>query len=141
MTPVLRFRQSSPMEKEEAHVKYIFQFCRILLVCLLGEILARFLPLPIPASVYGLVLMLAALKLGILRLDQVKETGTFLIGILPLLFIPAAVGVMDLWADLEAVLLPCLIAIVPVTLLVMGVSGRTTQRVRRALEKGADWHG
>lgn len=117
-------------------MKYVFQFCRILAVCLLGEILACFLPLPIPASVYGLVLMLAALKLGTLRLDQVKETGTFLIGTLPLLFVPAAVGVMDLWTELEAMLLPCLIAIIPVTLLVMGVSGRVTQWVRRVQGKG-----
>ncbi len=121
-------------------MKYIVQFCRILLVCLLGEILAKVLPLTIPASVYGLVLLLAALKMGILRLDQIKETGTFLIGILPLLFVPAAVGVMDLWTELEAMLMPCLIAIVPVTLFVMGVSGRVTQRVRRMLEKGAGRH-
>lgn len=116
-------------------MKYVFQFCRILAACLLGEILSYLLPLPIPASVYGLVLMLAALKLGILRLNQVKETGTFLISILPLLFIPAAAGVMDLWAELETMLLPCLIAIIPVTLLVMGVSGRVTQWVRRAQRK------
>lgn len=116
-------------------MKYVFQFCRILAVCLLGEILTYLLPLPIPASVYGLVLMLAALKLGILRLDQVKETGTFFIGILPLLFVPAAVGVMELRAELKAMLLPCLIAIIPVTLLVMGVSGRVTQCVRRAQRK------
>lgn len=119
-------------------MKYVFQFCRILLVCLLGEVLAHVLPLPIPASVYGLVLLLAALKLGVLRLDQVKEAGNFLIGILPLLFVPAAVGVMDLWEELGAMLLPCLIAVIPVTLLVMGVSGRVTQRVRRMLGKEAE---
>lgn len=119
-------------------MKYVFQFCRILLVCLLGEVLAHVLPLPIPASVYGLVLLLAALKLGVLRLDQVKETGNFLIGILPLLFVPAAVGVMDLWEELGAMLLPCLIAVIPVTLLVMGVSGRVTQRARRMLGKEAE---
>lgn len=118
-------------------MKYAFQFCRILLVCLLGEVLAHVLPLPIPASVYGLVLLLAALKLGILRLDQVKEAGGFLIDILPLLFVPAAVGVMNLWEELGAMLLPCLIAVIPVTLLVMGVSGRVTQRVRRMLGKEA----
>lgn len=119
-------------------MKYVFQFCRILLVCLLGEILAHILPLPIPASVYGLVLLLASLKLGVLQLDQVKEAGNFLIGILPLLFVPAAVGVMDLWEELGAMLLPCLIAVIPVTLLVMGVSGRVTQRVRRMLGKEAE---
>lgn len=119
-------------------MKYVFQFCRILLVCLLGEVLANVLPLPVPASVYGLVLMLAALKLGILRLDQVKEAGTFLTSILPLLFIPAAAGVMELWAELEAMLLPCLIAVIPVTLVVMGVSGRVAQRVRWMLDTGVD---
>jgi len=84
-----------------------------------------------------MVLLLAALKLGIYRLDQVKEAGSFLTGILPLLFIPAAVGVMDLWAELEAMLLPCLIGVIPVTLLVMGVTGQVTQNVRRMLGKGA----
>ncbi len=116
-------------------MKYIFQFCRILAVCLLGESLSHLLPLPIPASVHGLVLMLAALKLRILRLDQVEEAGAFLIGILPLLFVPAAAGVMELWTELEVMLLPCLIAVVPVTLLVMGVSGRVTQWVRRVQGK------
>ncbi len=122
-------------------MKYIFQFCRILLMCLLGEFLAHVLPLPIPASVYGLVLLLAALKLEIYRLDQVKETGNFLTGTLPLLFIPAAVGVIDLWAELEAMLLPCLIAVIPVTLLVMGMTGQVTQRTRRVLGKGAERDG
>lgn len=122
-------------------MKYVFQFCLILLVCLLGELMAHVLPLPIPASVYGLVLLLTALGSGVLRLDQVKEAGSFLIGILPLLFVPAAVGVMDLWAELWAMLLPCLIAVVLVTLLVMGVSGRVTQRIRRTLDKGAERDG
>lgn len=118
-------------DQEEICVRSIFQFCRILLMCLLGEILAGVLPLPVPASVYGLVLLLAALKLGIFRLEQVKEAGDFLIGILPLLFVPAAVGVMDLWAELESMLLPYLISAIPVTLLVMGVTGRVTQRICR----------
>ena len=117
-------------------MKYIFQFCRILLACLLGELLAHVLPLPVPASVYGLVLLLAALKLGI-----VKEAGNFLTGILPLLFIPAAAGVMDLWTELKAMLLPCLIAVVPVTLLVMGVTGQVTQKMRRMLGTGAERDG
>lgn len=122
-------------------MKFVFQFCRILLVCLLGEILAHVLPLPVPASVYGLVLLLAALKLGIFKLEQVKVAGNFLTGILPLLFVPAAVGVMDLWTELEAMLLPCLIAVIPVTLLVMGVTGRVTQKTRRGLGKGAERDG
>ena len=113
-------------------MELVFQFCRILAVCFLGEALAAVLPLPVPASVYGLVLLLAALRLGILRLEQIKRAGDFLVGILPVLFVPAAAGVMDLWGELRALLLPCLIAVLPITLLVMGVSGQVTQRALRA---------
>lgn len=62
-------------------MKYIFQFARITAFCLAGEVLAAVLPLPIPASVYGLLLLAAALKFGVLKLDQVRETGLFLTGI------------------------------------------------------------
>ena len=76
--------------------KYLFQFARILAFCFLGEFCHAVLPLPIPASIYGLVLLLAALLLGLVQLDDVKEVGLFLTGIFPLLFVPAAAGVMEL---------------------------------------------
>ena len=63
------------------------------------------LPLPVPASVYGLVLLLAALTAGVVKLEQVKETGTYLTGIFPLLFVPAAAGIMELWAEMGQLLL------------------------------------
>ena len=85
------------------------------------------LPLPIPASVYGLVLLLLALKTGLVKLDQVKEVGTYLTGIFPLLFVPAAAGVMELWAGMGSMLIPILISIIPVTVLVMVTAGKTTQ--------------
>ena len=109
-------------------VKYIFQFARITAFCLAGEILAVVLPLPIPASVYGLLLMVAALKTGVLKLDQVRETGLFLTGIFPLLFVPAAAGVMELGSQLIDLLLPAVLAIVPITALVMAVTGVVAQK-------------
>lgn len=109
-------------------MKFVFQFARIVGFCLLGEILATVLPLPIPASVYGLLLMVAALKLKLLRLDQVRETGLFLTGIFPLLFVPAAAGVMELGSQLIDLLLPAVLAIVPITALVMAVTGMVAQK-------------
>lgn len=109
-------------------VKYIFQFARITAFCLAGEILAAVLPLPIPASVYGLLLMVAALKTGVLKLDQVRETGLFLTGIFPLLFVPAAAGVVELGSQLMDLLLPAVLAIVPITALVMAVTGMVAQK-------------
>ena len=62
-------------------MKYLRQFCIILLVSALGEGLHILLPLPVPASVYGLVLMLGALASGILKLEQVEEAADFLVEI------------------------------------------------------------
>lgn len=107
-------------------MKYIFQFVRILGFCLAGEILHTLLPLPIPASIYGLVLLLAALKIGLIRLEQVKGTGHFLTGIFPLLFIPGAVGVVEQLDVLRANGLPVAIATLAVTALVFAAAGKTT---------------
>lgn len=116
-------------------MKYIFQFGRILVFCAAGELLRFLLPLPVPASIYGLVLLLAALLLGFVKLEQIKETAVFLTGIFPLLFVPAAAGVMDLWEELGAMLLPAVLAIGPVTILVFTVSGKVVQCVEKQGDK------
>ena len=112
-------------------MKFVKQFMTILAISFVGELLHSLLPLPVPASIYGLILLLAALKTGIVRLEQVKEVGNFLTGIFPLLFVPAAVGVMELWGELGEMIIPILLAIVPVTILVLASAGRTTQSFSR----------
>ena len=116
-------------------MQYVFQLTRILAFCFAGEVLHTLLPLPVPASIYGLVLLVAALLTGLVRLDQIRETAVFLTGIFPLLFVPAAVGVMELRAELAAMLVPVVLAAVPVTVLVMAASGLTTQTLARALSR------
>ena len=96
------------------------------------------LPLPVPASVYGLVLLLAALNYKLVKLEDVKEVGTYLTGIFPLLFVPAAAGVMELWAEMGAMLVPILISIIPVTVLVMVSAGKTKQALSGRKNKEAD---
>ena len=96
------------------------------------------LPLPVPASVYGLVLLLAALNFKLVKLEDVNEVGTYLTGIFRLLFVPAAAGVMELWAEMGAMLVPILISIVPVTVLVMVSAGKTTQAMTGRKKKEAD---
>lgn len=112
-------------------MRYIRQLLIILCVSFLGEVLYALLPLPVPASIYGLVLMLAALCLRIIPLDAVRGTGKFLVEIMPLMFIPAAVGLTEVWGGIRQILLPLLITTVVSTVLVMAVSGRVTQAVIR----------
>ena len=119
-------------------MKLIFECARIAAFCFAGEVCHLVLPLPIPASVYGLVLLLLALNFRLIKLEDVKEVGTYLTGIFPLLFVPAAAGVMELWAEMGEMLLPILIAIIPVTVLVMVSAGKTTQALSGRKNKEAD---
>lgn len=113
----------------------IRQFAIIAGISCLGEGLRMLIPLPIPASVYGLVLMLLGLITGVIRLENVRQGASFLIEIMPLLFIPAAVGLTDSWAQLAPVCLPVLAITLLTTVIVMGFTGRTAQSVIRMQEK------
>lgn len=112
-------------------MKYIGQFMIILLFSFLGELMHDLIPLQIPGSIYGLVLLFAALLLGIVRLPQVKETAKLLIELMPLMFVPAGVGLINSWKELRPVLVPVVVIMVVSTVLVMGVSGQVTQIVMR----------
>lgn len=117
-------------------MKYVKQFAMILLVSFAGELLNYLLPLPVPASIYGLVLMLVCLLTGIIKLDAVRDTACFLIEIMPLMFIPAAVGLMASWRVIKENLLAYLVIAVVTTVAVMAVSGLVTQGVLKRNEKG-----
>ena len=110
-------------------MKFLRQFMIILLLSFLGEVLKMFIPLPIPASVYGLVLMLLCLVTGILKTSQVKEAAFFLIEIMPVMFIPAAAGLIDSWKVLQPLLLPILVKTVVITIFVMVVTGKIAQMI------------
>lgn len=112
-------------------MKYIRQFCIILVVSFLGELLNTLIPLPVPASIYGLVLMLLLLCCKVLRVEDVHETSTFLIEIMPLMFIPAAVGLITSVDVLRANLAAYIVITVVSTFLVMAVTGLVTQAVIR----------
>lgn len=108
-------------------MKYMKQLCMIMAVAFAGELLKALLPFPIPASIYGLALMLVLLITKVLPLAAVEETADFLVSIMPVMFIPAAVGVLDAWVDLRPVLLPVTVIMVLTTVIVMVVTGRLTQ--------------
>ena len=119
-------------------MKYVKQFGIILLISFAGEALNYLLPLPVPASIYGLVLMFLCLQLRVFRLEDVRDTALFLIEIMPLMFIPAAVGLMASWSVIKENLLAYLVIAVVTTVAVMAVSGLVTQAVLKKGKKGAE---
>lgn len=116
-------------------MKYLSQFLIILGFTLTGEALQRIIPLPIPASVYGLSLLFLALCLKLIKVEQVKQTGAFLTSILPVLFVSPAVNIVDDWGLIREDLLPIFLIMVGSTVLTFGISGRVAQWL---LKKGGD---
>ena len=122
-------------------MKYVKQFLIILLISFIGEGLNYAVPAPIPASIYGMVILFVCLCTKIIKLDDVKDTGMFLIEIMPLMFIPAGVGLMKSWGVLKPLIVPVLVITVVSLVAVMGVSGRVSQRIIANEDKKGESEG
>ncbi len=118
-------------------MKHLKQFAVIIAISFIGEILNLIIPLPIPASIYGMALLFILLSTGLIRIESVKGAAKFLIEIMPIMFIPAGVGLMAKWADLKSFLLPIAVITVVSTVVVMAVSGKVAQLFIDAEDKGS----
>ena len=119
-------------------MKNIGQLFIILLISFAGELLNTLLPLPIPASVYGLILMLIALLTGWLRPEQIETTADFLIAIMPVLFVAPTMALVAQLERFATLGIPILLVGILGTTLVIGLSGRAAQEVgkREAKKRG-----
>ena len=123
-------------------MKYIKQFLIILIMAVLGGILNWLIPLPIPATVWGMALMFIALMTGLVKLDQVEDTADFFLGIMPMLFVPLAVGLMDTWQILAEYALPIILIVVISFFICYAVTGKTADFIiGRSEKKAADFAG
>ena len=116
-------------KKGEYAVKYVKQIALILLFSFLGEVCRFLIPINIPASIYGMGLLFGALALGILRPEDVRETGSFLTSLLPLLFVAPTVGLMEYWQQVKPVLIPFVLISFVVTIFVFAAAGLVTKYV------------
>lgn len=116
-------------------MKFIKEAGIIFSATMLGEILNAVLPFPIPSGVYGLFILLICLCSGIVKLGQVEMTGNFLLDIMPVMFIPAAVGLIESFSAVKAVLAPVFVISVVSTVIVMTVTGKTTEFVIKCFDK------
>lgn len=110
-------------------MKYIHQFLIILTISFIGELLELILPLPIPASVYGLGIMLICLFTGIIKIQQIEEVADWLILIMPVLFVPSAVSLINVGETLMKDILVISIITLISTIVVMVVTGKVAQSI------------
>lgn len=115
-------------------MKYLIQASVIFGFTMLGELLHALLPLPIPAAIYGLLLLFLALCLGFVKLPQVKDASNFFQSIMSVLFVSPAVSLLESWDVFAQNLIPILVIVAVSTFLVFAVSGWITQALIRRKE-------
>ena len=117
-------------------MKFIKQLSIILSISFIAEVMEYLIPIPVAASIYGLLLMLIGLITKIIPLEKVEGAADFLVEIMPILFIPPTVGIMASVEALKQMLVPlCVISVVS-TILIMGITGSVSQRIiRRSNQK------
>ena len=112
-------------------MKMIKQLSIIIAVSFVAEVMEYLIPLPVAASVYGLVLMLVGLITKIIPLNKVEDAADFLVEIMPVLFVPPTVSIMTSAEAMKQMLVPlCVISVVS-TILIMVVTGKVSQGIIR----------
>ena len=119
-------------------MKYIKQMLIIIVISFIGELLNYFIPLPIPGSIYGMILLFILFCTGLVKLHQIREVGNFLIDIMPMLFIPSAVGIMAQFEQLKSIWIEVIVVTIITTVIVMTVTGLTTQTIIRIKKRKED---
>lgn len=122
-------------------MKYLKQVSILFAFTFISEILNQIIPLPIPASIYGLVFLFLCLEFKIIKIDQIKDTADFLLAILPIMFVPSSVGFIKALPLMKKYGIQFLIIGVSTTFLVMIVSGLITQlilRIKKRFNKKSD---
>ncbi len=112
-------------------MKYIRQVFILFLVSFMGEILSSIVPFPVPSGVWGLIILFLLLLSGVVKVENVRAVASFLIEIMPMMFIPATVAVMTLKSTIAGMLLPFLCACTVLTVLVAGISGKVTDMLMK----------
>lgn len=115
-------------------MKFLKQMCLVMLFSFLGELCRYLIPYPIPASIYGMALLFAALFLKIIPAEAVRDTGAFLTSFLPVLFVAPAVSLLDCWSQMQDALIPLVLITLVSTVLVFGVSGSITEMLTKKKE-------
>ena len=119
-------------------MKYIFQLAIIFGISFIGELLNALLPLPVPASVYGLVILFLLLCTKIVKLEQVETVSEYLMAIMPIFFIEPTVGIMKSYGLVKGNILPLFIACFLSFGAVIATTGLVSQLIIRLQKKAKE---
>ena len=117
-------------------MKYLKQLTIILIVSLVSEALGYFIPLPVPASVYGLVIMFVLLWTKVVKLDQVEDVADFFLQVMPFFFVAPTVGLITSFDAIRGNVLWLVLMCFISTVVTIAVTGLVAQVIIRLKKKG-----
>ena len=112
-------------------MRYFKQALVIFAFSCLGQALQWLIPLPIPAAIYGFVLLFLALMSGLLKKEHIEETAGFLISVMGILYVAPAVNLLAYYEIIAPKLAGVITVVITSTVLVFAVAGLVTQWLRR----------
>jgi holin-like protein len=121
--------------------KYLRAFALIYLCLFVGNAISSLLPLTIPGSIIGMLILFALLATQILPSAWLKPGCHLLIRYMALLFVPIGVGVMQYYDQLVSQFGPLVVSCIVstlVSLIVVAYSSHTVHRERSVLSKQQD---
>ncbi len=117
-------------------MKYLKQLSIIFLITFIAEILKTIIPLPVPSSIYGMIILFSLLSFKIIKPKDIENVADFLISIMGIMFIPAGVGVVNNYEDIMLMLPAIIISVVFLTVIIMGLTAKITQMLLKNSNKG-----
>lgn len=110
-------------------MKYIMQFGIIIGLSLIGEVLNAIVPLPVPSSVWGMVLLFILLCLKVIKLDQIEETADFLLSIMTITFVPVGASLITSFPAIKDEIVGIFAIIIISTVICFFITGKVAQKI------------
>ncbi|MGI6011352.1 MAG: CidA/LrgA family protein [Ruminococcus sp.] len=117
-------------------MKYLKQMMIIGGITFAGEMMHVLIPLPVPASVYGMAILFFCLCLHIIKEEQIADTAQWLLAVMPVMFIGPGVEIMEHYTKIADSILPFALIVFISTILVMAATGLAVQGVMALTGRG-----
>lgn len=116
-------------------MKYMMQIGIIATISFIAELLHFFLPFPIPASVYGMVILFVLLCLKVIKLPQVENVADWMLSVMPIFFIAPSVGLINSFDSIKGQVIPIVFICFISTVIVTALTGLVAQGIIRLQKK------
>lgn len=119
-------------------MKYLRQLAILFAFCVAGDALSALCAGKLPGNVLGMTLLFCVLAAGLLKLHQVEHAADFFLQNMAFFFLPACLGILDVFPQIRSALLPILAVIVLTTLITAAVTAGTVHLVLHLQARAAN---